>query len=95
MAKPSKVAERLAFLIGQRCQIRIRRTERVNTTVSLAQTSETQQPYDEQFIAIYRDLIPAGKAYFFVFDVNGDVRLFETSSVLEITVLDRKAGGER
>lgn len=67
----SKVSERLAWLDGRHVSVRVT-------------YAEIGQLGGEQFNAIYRDVVPLGREYFFVFEVAGRRRLIRTGSVVEI-----------
>ena len=67
----SKVAERLTWLEGQSVTVRVC-------------YAEIGQLGGEVFDAIYRDTLPLGREYFFVFEVDGLSRLVRTPSVVEV-----------
>ena len=76
MTKQTSVSERLAWwLEGAHCLVRVA-------------YAEIGQVGGEQFHAIYRDVVPLGREYFFVFEVAGRRRLVRTSSVVEIAATD-------
>ena len=49
--------------------------------------AEGQQP--EAFDAVYMDIVALGKEYFFMFNLNGIIRLIRTTSVVELTTYDK------
>ena len=67
----SKVADRIAFLVGHHVTVR----------VTYAESSGIG---GETFNAIYRDTLPMGREYFFVFEVSGKARLVRTTAVVEV-----------
>jgi hypothetical protein len=69
----SKVAERLTWLVGKRVSVR----------VSYAESGQTA---GEEFVGIYRDVLPLGREYFFVFEWNNTERIIRTTSVVELIV---------
>ncbi len=67
----SKLGERLEWLIGKKVTVRVA-------------YAEIGQLGGETFHAVYEDVVPLGREYFFVFNVAGKRRLCRTSSVVEI-----------
>lgn len=67
----SKVGERLEWLAGRKVTVRVA-------------YAEIGQLGGETFAAVYEDVVPLGREYFFVFNVAGKRRLVRTSSVIEI-----------
>jgi hypothetical protein len=68
----SKVSERLLWLSGKQVSVRL-------SYVELGQINS------EEFVATYRDTLPMGRAYFFVFEVGGRNRLVRTENVIDMT----------
>jgi hypothetical protein len=70
----NRIADRLAWLQGKRVTVR----------VSYADSGQLSA---EEFVGIYRDVVPMGREYFFVFEWNNTERLIRTSSVVEIVAM--------
>lgn len=68
----NKVGERFLPLSGRNLHVRLR-------------YAELGQLGSEVFYSTYIDTIPAGRAYFFVFETGGKRRLIQTEHVVEMS----------
>lgn len=67
----SKVSERVQWLCGSKVTVRM-------TYFASADAESTM------FNAVFEDVLPLGREYFFVFNISGCRRLVRTSNVVEI-----------
>lgn len=74
----SKVSERLLWLKGKRVAVRVA-------------YAEIGQMGGESFNALYEDVLPLGREYFFVFRVSNARVLIRTSTVIEVREIDSDA----